>query len=100
MNIEPDRSEVLFCPDCALWYSRETADGDLVWDESRQRAVENFYCTNTNHKDLVKLLDAHAFGELTPWEEWKAEQLMQQLRSHEAAAERIRDELRDYYHYE
>ena len=100
MSNEPDSTEILFCPHCALWYSRQTAVRELKGISPSGGLDEVFYCANANHKKRVELIDAHSAGVLTPWDEWKASQLIEQLRSHEEAAERIRTELHDYYQFE
>ena len=100
---EPDSSETMFCPHCGTWYSRATANGEL---ESRivggveSGVVEVFYCRNKHGEVTVKLIDAHSHGCLTPWEEWKRDCLIAEMNSHLESANKIRDELKEYYMYE
>lgn len=98
---EPDSSLSMFCPHCDSWYNPRVHPGlisELYVDDETHKVVEKFYCPN--HKPFIQLLDAAAVGELTPWQEWKRDQLIEEMNSYNAAAARIEKELNDYYMYE
>ena len=100
---EPESSEVMFCPHCAAWYSRVTAKSKLearITSGVEERVVEVFYCRNKHEARMVELIDAHNHGCLTPWEQWKRDHLIAEMDSHLKAANRIREELKEYYMYD
>ena len=102
-GVEPDRLLNLMCPHCATWFRKDKIRKDcceLVLCKTSSSGVrEVFYCDSENH-ERVELQDAAAIGNLTPWEEWKRDSLLDEMEAHLRKVEEIRKELNDYFMWE
>ena len=97
---EPDRLLQYVCPHCATWFTDKEIDKDhRKFDICSGRLVEVRYCNCTNH-ERVELHSAAEIGELTPWEEWKRDQLLDEMEHLERKIKNIQRELNDYFMWE
>lgn len=94
---EPDRLLQKICPYCATWFTDAQVDNEHRKLTVRKgRVVEVLYCDSATH-ERVELKDAAAIGELTPWEEWKRDRLLDEMEAHVREVEALQRELNDYY---
>lgn len=102
-GLEPDRMLSLICPHCATWFRKDKVQSncrELVLCETSSSGVrEVFYCDSENH-EKVELLDAAESGNLTAWEEWKRDQLLDEMDQLERKIKIIQRELNDYFMWE
>ena len=96
-EVEPDRRLQKICPYCATWFADDQVDNEHRELTVRKgRVVEVLYCDSVTH-ERVELKDAAAIGELTPWQEWKRDQMWEEMEAYERKVEELRRELNDYY---
>lgn len=95
---EPDPKLNAFCPHCAGWFATSTHPAAFRKLEFVDGVREVFYCTLPRDRG-VNLIDAAAHGSLTPWQEWKRDQLIAEMEAVEREAGRLHKELNDYYDF-
>lgn len=96
---EPDSRLSMYCPHCAAWYAASEHPYDLSVDGDG-KVTRHYYCDNPEHGgEQIELKDAAATHNLTPWQEWKRDQLIAEMQGYERQAQRILDELNNYYMY-
>lgn len=94
MSEEPDRALNWICTSCGEFFDKRKVDSaycELALVEDK--VVEEISCPN----DCDALLeDCGNHGVRTPWEEWRVQQLLDEIRGLDRKISEIDDELENY----